>query len=55
MRESRVNDRFLVNTQVQSHAPLRRGFGTSMPFIAASKVFLEGRYEQLSYKNNFIG
>ena len=54
MRESRVRGRFLVNTQVQSHALLRRGFGTSMLFIAASKVFLEGRYEQLSYKNNFI-
>ena len=31
--ESRVSDRFLVNTQVQSHALLRRGFCTSMPFI----------------------
>ena len=33
MGESRVSDRFLVNTQVQSHALLRRGFGTSVPFI----------------------
>ena len=33
MRESRHSDRFLVNTQVQSHALLRRGFGTSVPFI----------------------
>ena len=33
MRESRDNDRFLVNTQVQSHALLRRGFSTSVPFI----------------------
>ena len=33
MRESRDSDRFLVNTQVQSHALLRRGFGTSVPFI----------------------
>ena len=30
MRESRDSDRFL---QVQSHALLRRGFGTSVPFI----------------------
>ena len=33
MRESRDSVRFLVNTQVQSHAKLRRGFGTSVPFI----------------------
>ena len=33
MRESQDSDRFLVNTQVQSHALLRRGFGTSVPFI----------------------
>ena len=33
LRESRDSDRFLVNTQVQSHALLRRGFGTSVPFI----------------------
>ena len=35
MRESRDSARFLVNTQVhvQSHALLRRGFGTSVPFI----------------------
>ena len=33
MRESRDSDQFLVNTQVQSHALLRRGFGTSVPFI----------------------
>ena len=33
MRESRDSHRFLVNTQVQSHALLRRGFGTSVPFI----------------------
>jgi len=31
--ESRDSDRFLVNTHVQSHALLRRGFGTSVPFI----------------------
>ena len=31
MRESRDSDQFLVNTQVQSHALLRRGFGTSVP------------------------
>ena len=30
MRESRDSVRFLVNTQVQSHALLRRGFGTSV-------------------------
>ena len=36
MRESRDGDRFLVNTQVQSHALLRRGFGTSVPFIVSS-------------------
>ena len=33
MRESQDSDLFLVNTQVQSHALLRRGFGTSVPFI----------------------
>ena len=33
MRESRDSDRFLVNTQVQLHALLRRGFGTSVAFI----------------------
>ena len=33
VRESRDSDLFLVNTQVQSHALLRRGFGTSVPFI----------------------
>ena len=31
--ESQDGDRFLVNTQVQSPALLRRGFGTSVPFI----------------------
>ena len=35
MRESRDSDRF-SNTHVQSHALLRRGFGTSVPFIAVS-------------------
>ena len=30
MRESRDS---LVNTQIQSHALLRRGFGTSVPFM----------------------
>ena len=33
MKESRDSDPFLVNTQVQSHALLHRGFGTSVPFI----------------------
>jgi len=33
MRESQDSVRFLVNTQVQSHALLRRGFGASVPFI----------------------
>ena len=33
MRESQDSVLFLVNTQVQSHALLRRGFGTSVPFI----------------------
>ena len=33
LRESRDSDRLLVNTQVQSHALLRRGFGTLVPFI----------------------
>ena len=33
MRESQDSDRFLVNTQVQSHALLCQGFGTSVPFI----------------------
>ena len=39
MRESRDSDRFQVNTQVQSHALLRRGFGTSVPFISEVMVF----------------
>ena len=41
MRESRDSDRFLVNTQVQLHALLRRGFGTSVPFIynSAKRIF----------------
>ena len=33
MRESRDSVRFLINTQLQSHALLHRGFGTSVPFI----------------------
>ena len=33
MRESRDSVRFLVNTQVQSHALLCRGFSTSVPSI----------------------
>ena len=37
MRESRDSDQFLVNTQVHSHALLRRGFGTSVPFIFVAK------------------
>ena len=32
-RDSRDRERFLVNTQVQSHALLHRGFGSSVPFI----------------------
>ena len=39
MRESRDSDRFLVNTQVQSHALLCRGFGTSVPFIAMVTIY----------------
>ena len=42
MRESRDSDRFLVNTQVQSHALLRRGFGTSVPFIIVITNVLVG-------------
>ena len=38
--ESRDSDRFLVNTRVQSHALLRRGFGTSVPFIITKEVQL---------------
>ena len=37
MRESRDSIRFLINTQVQSHTLLRRGFGTSVPFIYICK------------------
>ena len=33
VRESRDSVRFLINTQVQSHALLHQGFGTSVPFI----------------------
>ena len=32
-QESRDSVWFLINTQVQSHVLLRRGFGTSVPFI----------------------
>ena len=39
MRESRDSDRFLVNTQVQLHALLRRGFGTSVPFIMTGSLY----------------
>ena len=39
MRESRDSVRFVIKTQVQSHALLRRGFGTSVPFIVLA---LEG-------------
>ena len=38
LRESRDSVRFLVNTHVQSHAQLRRGFGTSVPFITSLEV-----------------
>ena len=38
MRELRDSVRFLINTQVQSHALLRRGFGTSVPFIFLAKL-----------------
>jgi len=38
IRESRDGVRFLVNTQVQSHPMLRRGFGTSVPFIVTEVV-----------------
>ena len=34
MRESQDSVWFLINTQVQSHALLRRGFGNSVPFIS---------------------
>ena len=39
MKESRDSVRFVIKTQVQSHALLRRGFGTSVPFIVLA---LEG-------------
>ena len=39
MRESRDSDRFLVNTQVQSHALLGRGFGTSVQYAALHAAF----------------
>ena len=42
MRESRDSDRFIVNTQVQSHALLRRGFGTSVPFIVMVTTLVLG-------------
>ena len=32
---------FLINTQVQSHALLRRGFGTSVPFIFHISFYLQ--------------
>ena len=38
MRESRDRDQFLGNTQVQSHALLHRGFGTSVPFIIKCRM-----------------
>ena len=38
IRESRDGVWFLVNTQVQSHPMLCRGFGTSVPFIVTEVV-----------------
>ena len=32
----------IINTQVQSHALLRRGFGTSVPFIVCVPQFYKG-------------
>ena len=49
MRESRDGVRFLINTQVQSHALLRRGFGTSVPFIVT------GTFKELTIKLNSSG
>ena len=37
-RELRDSGRFLVNTQVQSHVLLRRGFGTSVNDSGRSKL-----------------
>ena len=34
MRESQDSDRFIVNTQVQSHALLHRGFGTFITSVS---------------------
>ena len=39
MKESRDSVRFVIKAQVQSHALLYRGFGTSVPFIVLA---LEG-------------
>ena len=61
MRESQDSDRFLVNTQeIQSHAVLRRGFGTSVPFIFLSRctrlyfvgVFLSSKSRILTFVNH---
>ena len=51
MRESRDSDRFLVNTQVQSHALLRRGFGTAVPFIALASGVTVGIPELVPLAN----
>ena len=53
MGESRDSDRFLVNTQIQSHALLRRGFGTSVPFIV---MVIKAKYVLLTHhcKRSFV-
>ena len=54
MRESRDSDRFQVNVQVQSHALLRQGFGTSVPFmyqVSLQKAIANARVELYAVAN----
>ena len=53
IRESQDGVRFLVNTQVQSHPMLRRGFGTSVPFIVTEASYLAGFIQRAALPGSF--
>ena len=46
---------FLVNTQVQSHAMLRRGFDTSMPFIRTASDSIAAVKDGIHFVHLFLG
>ena len=54
MRESRDSDRFLVNTRVQSHALLHRGFGTSVHIMHACLKHSTWYFLSISYTGYFL-